>query len=152
MSEEIQAKAPNIRLDNRGFVIPDNEHYPVIPAVRYTPSYNKTKLVSVDGRSFFTVVDEENPVTLNQANLVKEDGVTYGKIYVAGEGYVADRTKALDAPEAASRANGCSRPLAKVKILELHVSAQRVLIQDTRFFLPVLMAATLKMYSWKILR
>ena len=52
MSEEIQAKAPNIRLDNRGFVIPDNEHYPVIPAVRYTPSYNKTKLVSVDGRSF----------------------------------------------------------------------------------------------------
>ena len=31
MSEEIQAKAPNIRLDNRGFVIPDNEHYPVIP-------------------------------------------------------------------------------------------------------------------------
>lgn len=120
--------------------------------MRYTPSYNKTKLVSVDGRSFFTVVDEENPVTLNQANLVKEDGVTYGKIYVAGEGYVADCTKALDAPEAASRANGCSRPLAKVKILELHVSAQRVLIQDTRFFLPVLMAATLKMYSWKILR
>lgn len=136
MSEEIQAKAPNIRLDNRGFVIPDNEHYPVIPAVRYTPSYNKTKLVSVDGRSFFTVVDEENPVTLNQANLVKEDGVTYGKIYVAGEGYVADRTKALDAPEAASRANGCSRPLAKVKNIRIaRVSAESV---DPRY--PILLA------------
>ena len=136
MSEEIQAKAPNIRLDNRGFVIPDNEHYPVIPAVRYTPSYNKTKLVSVDGRSFFTVVDEENPVTLNQANLVKEDGVTYGKVYVAGEGYVADRTKALDAPEAASRANGCSRPLAKVKNIRIaRVNAESV---DPRY--PILLA------------
>ena len=136
MSEEIQAKAPNIRLDNRGFVIPDNEHYPVIPAVRYTPSYNKTKLVSVDGRSFFTVVDEENPVTLNQANLVKEDGVTYGKVYVAGEGYVADRTKALDAPEAASRANGCSRPLARVKNIRIaRISAESV---DPRY--PILLA------------
>ena len=104
--------------------------------MRYTPSYNKTKLVSVDGRSFFTVVDEENPVTLNQANLVKEDGVTYGKIYVAGEGYVADRTKALDAPEAASRANGCSRPLAKVKNIRIaRVSAESV---DPRY--PILLA------------
>ena len=42
--------------------------------------------------------------------------------------------------------------VAGIELLELHVSAQRVLIQDTRFFLPVLMAATLKMYSWKILR
>ena len=82
------------------------------------------------------VVDEENPVTLNQANLVKEDVVTYGKVYVAGEGYVADRTKALDAPEAASRANGCSRPLAKVKNIRIaHVTAESV---DPRY--PILLA------------
>lgn len=135
-SQEIAAKAPNVRLDNRGFVIPDAEEFPKLPAVRYVPSYNKTKIVSIDGRSSFAVVDEADPVRINPANLTEEDGVTYGKVYKEGEGYVTDKSHALSAPEAAARANGCSRKLAKVKNIRIaHVTAESV---DPRY--PILLA------------
>lgn len=135
-TQELPAGEPDVRLDNRGFILPDTADYPSWPAVRYVPSYNKTKIVSVDGRSSFAVVDEANPVRINPANLEEADGQIYGKVYREGAGYVTDKSHPLSAVEAAARANGCSRELARVKNIRIaHIKAESV---DPRY--PILLA------------
>lgn len=134
--EKIQAEAPNVRLDNRGFILPDLPDYEKWPAVRYVPSYNKTRTVTVDGKSTFTIVDETDPLKSNPANFVEEDGRYYGKIYRDGRGYVKDTAQELAPMQAAARANGCSRPIARVKNIRIaRVKAEEV---DPRY--PILLA------------
>ena len=58
----------NVRIDNTEWVLPDKEGYSAYPAMRYVPSYNYTRKVTVDGHSYFNIVDEKDPVRLNPAN------------------------------------------------------------------------------------
>ena len=75
--ESIIAPCPNVRLDEPNFVLPDTPSYHSYPAKRYTPSYNKTKEVCVDGNSSFYVVDPDDPACLNPGNYKEEDGHYY---------------------------------------------------------------------------
>lgn len=119
-SEEVTAKEPNVRLDNRGWVLPDTEAYQKYPAKRYTPSYKKDKKVTVDGHSWFCVVDPENPVRLNEANLEKRGEAYYPKEYRKGQGYVPDESRPLTMQECWCRANGNgSERLARVYNIEI---------------------------------
>jgi polygalacturonase len=70
-----------IRLDNRNFVLPAAKEYTSYPAKRYLPSYNKCRKVTVDGHSYFTIVDQDNPTRLNPANYHSENGKYYGLKY-----------------------------------------------------------------------
>ncbi len=76
-SESYPADTDNVRIDNRNWVLPATEDYHYYPAKRYAPHYNRTKKVTVDGYSFFDIVDETNPVTCNPANYEERDGKYY---------------------------------------------------------------------------
>lgn len=118
--EEITAKEPNVRLDNRNWVLPDTADYQKWPAKRYTPSYRKDKKVTVDGHSWFCVVNSEAPVRMNEANVECRDGVWYPKQYEEGKGYVTDWSKPLTKEEALCRGNGNgSERLAKIANVEI---------------------------------
>lgn len=58
--ETVEAGEGNVRLDNRNWVLPAREEYTCYPAKRYTPSYRKDRVVSIDGHSAFTVVSQED--------------------------------------------------------------------------------------------
>ncbi len=119
-SEEVTAKEPNVRLDNRNWVLPDTENYQKYPVKRYAPSYNKNKQVTVDGHSWFNIVNPEAPARINPANITKKDGRYYAKKYIDGQGYVTDETKVLTKEEALCYANGSgSERLAKVYNIEI---------------------------------
>ncbi|MBE5962992.1 MAG: hypothetical protein E7256_16705, partial [Lachnospiraceae bacterium] len=75
--ESLPATAPNVRIDDLNFVLPDTKDYACYPAKRYAPSYNKTKRISVDGHSFFHVVDPDSPTRINPANYKEENGHYY---------------------------------------------------------------------------
>ena len=64
----------DVRLDNSGWVLPNTEEYQTYPVARYSPSYNKTLSVSVDGVSSFNVVDPADPARVNNANVAEVDG------------------------------------------------------------------------------
>ncbi len=120
-SDEVIAKEPNVRLDNRNWVLPDRESYQLYPVKRYTPSYNKNKKVTVDGHTYFTVVDPKDPVRINYANFKEKDGAYYPLTYVQGEGYVPDETaKPIESERLACYANGNgSEHLAGVYNIEI---------------------------------
>lgn len=124
-SEKVTAPAPNVRLDNLSWVLPDLDFYQKWPAKRYTPSYRRTKKVSVDGRASFAVVDPENPAAVNPANLAEKDGKYYSRVYVEGQGYVSEEGEPLSAAEQAMRANanGSERParISGVRIADVTV-------------------------------
>ena len=67
----------DVRLDNSGWVLPNTEEYQTYPVARYSPSYNKTLSVSVDGVSSFNVVDPADPARVNNANVAEVDGKYY---------------------------------------------------------------------------
>jgi len=77
--ETYPADTDNVRLDNRNWVLPNTDKYHCYPVKRFTPHYNRTKKVTVDGYSSFDIVDTENPVTDNPANYVRHDGKYYLK-------------------------------------------------------------------------
>ncbi|MGI6107003.1 MAG: glycoside hydrolase family 28 protein [Lachnospiraceae bacterium] len=125
-SERIDAPAPNVRLNNTGWVLPDTDAYQKWPAKRYTPSYRRTSKVSVDGRAFFSIVDQKEPAELNPANLAEKDGKVYGKEYRPGEGYVPDESRPLTRTEQYLRANasGSDHPaqIRNVRIADVTVN------------------------------
>ena len=73
------ASAPNVRLDNRGWILPNTPEYHCYPIRRYSPHYNRTKTVTADGCSFFEIVDGDNPVQCNPHNYEERDGHYYLK-------------------------------------------------------------------------
>lgn len=76
-SESFPADRNNVRLDNGGWVLPGTDDYHRYPAKRYTPHYNRTKTVTVDGCSSFEIVDEAAPTACNPANYAEQDGHFY---------------------------------------------------------------------------
>jgi polygalacturonase len=73
--------APNVRLDNTNWVLPNKKTYQSYPAKRYLPSYNRTRSVSVDGHSYFQIVDSKEPCRVNPANYYEEDGKFFALKY-----------------------------------------------------------------------
>ena len=73
----VESAAGNVRLDNLPFIIPDKEGYDSYPAKRYKPSYSRDRKVTVDGESYFYIVNEKEPAKINEANLHREGGKTY---------------------------------------------------------------------------
>lgn len=78
-SQEYPPAPQNVRLDNTGWILPDTPSFHSYPAKRYTPSYNRTKTVTVDGCSFFEILNEKTPVRNNPANYEETDGHFYLK-------------------------------------------------------------------------
>lgn len=104
--ELIVAEESNVRLDNRNWVLPNNDSYTKYPAKRYTPSYVKDYEVSIDGKSSFKIVNPENPTRLNPANFIEEDGVFYGfKFDENLKRYVIDRARVINKEELPIYAN-----------------------------------------------
>jgi len=104
--------APNVRLDNTNWVLPAKEPYQLYPAKRYLPSYNRTRKVSVDGHSFFQIVDPEQPCKVNPANVHEENGKYFALTFdSASMTYVPDYERELQANELAlyANANGSDR-------------------------------------------
>ncbi len=135
-SEEVIAKEPNVRLDNRNWVLPDTDDYQKYPVKRYAPSYNKDKRITVDGYSWFDVINPEDPVRLNPANATEKDGEYFAKTYKESEGYVTDWSNPLSRQEALCRANGSgSERLAKVYNIE--ISNVKITNADPRY--PILL-------------
>ena len=129
--------ANDVRLDNSGWVLPNREEYQLYPVARYSPSYNKSKQVSVDGISSFKVVDPENPTKINNANLAEVDG----KLYLyrwddAQHQYVPDLTKEIAQKDAVYYANAtAAKELASVSNIE--ISNVKITNVDPRY--PILL-------------
>lgn len=86
-SENFPAREPDVRMDNRGWVLPNAPGWHCYPAARYTPHYNRTKVVTVDGHSTFEIVVPETPVACNPANYAERNGRLYLKRWQpAGDG------------------------------------------------------------------
>ena len=129
--------ANDVRLDNAGWVLPNREEYQLYPVARYSPSYNKSKQVSIDGVSSFKVVDPQNPTKINNANLAQVDGRLY--LYRWDEAqhqYVPDLTKEIAQKDAVYYANAtAAKDLASVSNIE--ISNVKITNVDPRY--PILL-------------
>lgn len=108
---------PNVRLDNPNWVLPCTEPYQVYPAKRYTPSYNRTRQVTVDGKSLFNIVDQDNPCRVNPANYHEENGRYYARKFDPDAAqYVPDYDHELDEKDLVLYANASgSERIAEVR-------------------------------------
>ncbi len=76
-SSEYPVSGSDVRLDNKNWILPKENSYHCYPVRRYSPCYNRTKTVTVDGHSFFEIIDDTDPVQCNPANYVEEDEQFY---------------------------------------------------------------------------
>lgn len=83
-SLEYPPSGENVRLDNKNWILPNDRAYHCYPARRYAPHYNRTRTVTVDGHSFFEVVDETCPAECNPANYEEREGRFYLKVWKEG--------------------------------------------------------------------
>ena len=114
-SEEIFPEEGDVRLENRQWVLPGREGYDLYPVLRYTPAYNRSKRVCIDGHSDFDVVNPSRPCLLNRANYEERDGKYFARRYDSRQGaYVTDDSAGLDSRDVMTRGNGKSREMAKV--------------------------------------
>lgn len=130
--ETVEAGEGNVRLDNRNWVLPAREEYTCYPAKRYTPSYRKDRIVSIDGHSAFTVVSQEEPAYVNPANVVEEDGVYYGKKYDDHAGYCIDRDRKVEAWELPCFANA-SGSSHMARVADIEISNVKITNADPRY-------------------
>jgi polygalacturonase len=121
--------APNVRLDNTNWVLPNKKTYQSYPAMRYLPSYNRTRNVSVDGHSHFQIVDANQPCRLNPANYYEEEGKFFALKYDASTmTYVPDYEKQLEQSELVlyANANGSDHIARVHDIIIRNISATNV--------------------------
>lgn len=111
---EYPASGETIRLDNKNWILPNHEKYHCYPAKRYSPHYNRTKTVTVDGHSYFEIIDEADPVQCNPACYEERDGRFYlrtwqpeneGETPAAGS-YETDFSKEIPESDLPLYANG----------------------------------------------
>lgn len=88
-STDYPASEADVRIDNKNWVLPNAPGYHCYPAGRYTPHYNRTKTVTVDGYSSFEIVDGDSPVQCNPANFCERDGHYFARRWQPGEGDAA---------------------------------------------------------------
>lgn len=120
---------PNVRLDNTNWISPNTTAYTTYEAKRYTPSYNRTKKITVDGYSYFHIVDGDQPCKQNPANYHEEDGKYFAlKFDSTSREYIPDYGKELNEKDLVlyGNANG-SDHIAKVcNIIIRNISAKNV--------------------------
>lgn len=120
-TEQAINAAQDVRLDNSGWVLPNREEYQCYPVARYSPAYNKTKTVSVDGIASFKVVDPSDPTRTNPANLAQVGDKLY--LYRWDEAqklYVPDLSREIPREDAVYYANGTAAAnLASVSNIEI---------------------------------
>ncbi len=83
-SSQYPVSQMDIRLDDKKWILPNNSDFQCYPARRYAPSYERTKTVTVDGHSFFEIIDAQNPVHCNPANYEEQNGHFYLKTWNQG--------------------------------------------------------------------
>lgn len=106
--DDLVAHENNVRLDQRNWVLPMWEDEPVYEAKRFTPSYQKNQRVTVDGHSYFNIVDAKEPTRINYTNVHNKDGQWYPITYDREKHcYVPDEKKPLQQRELAYYANAC---------------------------------------------
>ncbi len=127
----------DVRLDNCGWILPNTATYHCYPAQRYSPHYNRTKKVTVDGHSYFYIVDSENPTTLNEANFTTENGKYYHKVWnEQTHTYDTDFSQKLSATELPLYANAIgSDKMAYVK--NVYIGNVKITNADPRY--PILL-------------
>ncbi|NLZ81902.1 MAG: hypothetical protein GX913_08925 [Clostridiales bacterium] len=120
---------PNVRLNNTNWILPNKNTYTSYEAKRYTPSYNRSKKVTVDGHSYFIIVDGDEPCRLNPANYHEENGKFFAIKYDSSTmEYVPDYKNELKASELVLYANASgSESIAKVHdIVIRNITAKNV--------------------------
>jgi polygalacturonase len=118
-----------VRLDNTNWVLPATKAYQSYPAKRYLPSYNRTNKLSVDGHSYFNIVDEKQPCRLNEANYHEENGRFFALKYdTSSMSYIPDYDKELKKDELLLYANAIgSDHIARVhNIIIRNISVKNV--------------------------
>ncbi len=108
VTTEYPASGETIRLDNKNWILPNHEKYHCYPAKRYSPHYNRTKTVTVDGCSYFEIIDEENPAQRNPACYEERDGRFYLRTWQpnkAGERLATNALSPDSCPESGALAD-----------------------------------------------
>lgn len=106
----------DVRLQQKEWVLPNCPEMQKFPAKRFTPAWNRSCRVTVDGEHFFTVIDPQMPALVNEKNLMRaENGKEYVIRYEDGK-YVPDMERGEVAPDQRCRyANASGAPkLAQV--------------------------------------
>ena len=90
-TDESVSPTNNVRLDDRGWILPNLEKYGIYPPVRYIPSYSKTTAVNIGGANSgtgFNIVNPTAPTRLNPNSIEPSDplfanavGVGMAKVY-----------------------------------------------------------------------
>ena len=136
--QPVTADEADVRLDDRRWVLPNRKEYQLYPARRYVPSYNRSRKVSVDGVSSFSIVDPETPVRTNPANFVCRSGNYYAVRYDAGQrAYVADTGRPLGRKDLPRLANAVGAPHI-AGCYNIEISNLKVTNADPRY--PILLA------------
>lgn len=106
--DHMVAQEENVRLDQRNWVLPQWDGQSVYAAKCFVPSYQKNQKVTVDGHSFFQIVNQEEPARINPVNVRKVDGQWYPIAYDEAAGtYMPDMTKPIPERELPCYANAC---------------------------------------------
>lgn len=72
-SKEETIGIADIRINNPEYVIPDNDKYDRYPALRFSPSYNYTRKVNIDGKNTIYIVDNNVPARINENADIKDE-------------------------------------------------------------------------------
>ncbi len=135
--EEYPAIADDVRTDNCNWVLPNKEGYTRYPAKRYSPHYNRTKRVTVDGHSYIDIIDNKNPTHINMTNIDCVDGKYYLKSWnETSYKYETDFTKEIAQKDLPLYANaiGCE----KMPIVEnIYIGNIKITNADPRY--PILL-------------
>lgn len=133
MEEVVYAKDGNVRIDHTNWVLPNTKEYESYPAMRFIPSYRKNQIVSVDGNSEFTIVNQETPAEMNLSNVKEIDGTYYLMIYDKEQRkYVPDMSKKIAKEKLCYYANAVgSNKMPKVHNIE--ISNVKITNADPRY-------------------
>lgn len=111
----------DVRLDNPQWILPQDssEAFQSIPAARYTPSYSRTRRISLDESSeaavspdefSFSVVDPADPCRINPANYREENGRYYALSWDEKEKcYQTDHSREIRREDLVRYANAVGR-------------------------------------------
>lgn len=128
-SSDYPADTPNVRLDNRNWILPNTPEYHCYPIQRYSPHYNRTKTVTADGCSYFEIIDGDDPVQCNPHNYEERDGHYYLKKWNPEEnagrgGYKTDFSAEIPRGDLPLYANGVG--------CETFATVENVLIRNVK--------------------
>ena len=120
-TDQLRAPEGDVRLDEPEWVLPNLPgEYEIHPARRYVPSYRHAP-ATFDGGRVLSVVDQQDPVRVNPANVAVVDGVRHPWRYdEAAHAYVPDESVTLSDHDVLGMGNavGAARP-ARCKRVEI---------------------------------